>query len=345
MASTLLVRPGLGHWAGPWDRLVDRSPLPSPYLRSWWLSATAGPGRQFVLAVQGDVLNGGIALERRSRLGLPFFTMMGAGPLCPDHLDLLADSGHEDDVGASLAAWFRRPGLRALDLEGVAADSLLVRLLRAPVHRELLAVAPWTALPADPDAYLAARPASFRNKLRRAASRLAAEGASHRVRRGSSVLRSLDILRRLHATQWGDRSRFLPSFDRFAAACRLAAEVDEIAVHELAAGPSVIAIVVAFEVAGRVSLYQSARLTDVRWRDSLTVLLNAVILDACTRGFAEVDFLRGDEPYKSRFAPEQRQLLRLRVANGTFARGVLMTEITARRAKQLATRIAGRGPS
>lgn len=334
----MLVRPELGHWAVQWDRLIDGSPLPSPFLRSWWLTGTAGPGRQFVLVVQGDVLMGGIALERRRRLGLPFFTMMGAGPLCPDHLDLLAKPGHEDDVETSLAAWLRRSGPRALDLEGVDADSLLVSALPAPVHRELLAVAPWTALPADPDTYLAARTALFRRNLRRASARLAAEGVGHRVKRGSPAIRSLDTLQQLHAAQWGGRSRFLPSFDRFAAGCRLAAEVDEVAVHELATGQSVIAIVVAFEVAGRVSLYQSARLTDVRWRDSMTVLLNAVILDACTRGFTEVDFLRGNEAYKSKFAPGQRQLLRLRVANGKFAREVLITEIAARKVKRLATR-------
>ena len=339
MASSLLVRPELGPWAEQWDRLIDRSPLPSPFLRSWWLTGTAGPGRQFVLVVHGDVLMGGIALERRRRLGLPFLTMMGAGPLCPDHLDLLADPGHEDDVLTSLAAWLRRrSGTRVLDLECVDAGACRLRARPASVHRELLAVAPWAALPADPDAYLAVRPALFRKNLRRASSRLAAEGISHQVKRGSSAIRSLETLRQLHVAQWGGRSRFLPSFDRFAAGCRLAAEVDEIAVHELAMDESVIAIVVAFEVARRVSLYQSARLTDFRWRDSMTVLLNAIIRDACTRGFTEVDFLRGDESYKNNFAPEQRQLLRLRVANGKFAREVLITEMAARKAKRLATR-------
>ena len=146
---------------------------------------------------------GGIALERRRRLGLPFFTMMGAGPLCPDHLDLLADPGHEDDVETSLAAWLRRSRMRALDIEGIDADSLLVRAVPAPVHRELLAVAPWAALPADPDAYLAARSALFRKNLRRASSRLAVEGVSHQVKRGSSAIRSLGTLRQLHAAQWG----------------------------------------------------------------------------------------------------------------------------------------------
>ena len=106
--------------------------------------------------------------------------------------------------------------------------------------------------------------------------------------------------------------------------------------HELAMGQSVIAIVVVFEVARRVSLYQSARLTDFRWRDSMTVLLTAIIRDACTRGFTEVDFLRGNEAYKNNFAPEQRQLLRLRVTSGRSARMVLTAETAARKAKRLA---------
>src|SRR5262249_18446851 len=78
----------------------------------------------------------------------------------------------------------------------------------------------------------------------------------------------------------------------------------------------VVATVTAFEVAGRVSLYQSARLTGRRWRDATTVLLAAIIDDACARGFNEVDFLRGDEPYKGRFAPNHREMLRLVAGKG-----------------------------
>jgi CelD/BcsL family acetyltransferase involved in cellulose biosynthesis len=338
LVSSLLIYPDLGHWAAQWDRLVDLAPLPSPFLRSWWLIGTAAADRRFVLAVQDARLLGGLALEQKRRLGLPFLTMMGAGPLCPDHLDLLADRGQEEAVITSVSAWLRRPGPRLLGLEGIPADSLLMKALPAPVHHELLAVAPWAALAADPDAYLAARSATFRKNLRRASSRLAAEGANHRVNRGPSVIRSLDTLRRLHGAQWESRSRFLPSFDRFAAACRLAVEVDEVAVHELAVDQTVIAIMVIFEVAGRVSLYQSARLTDFRWRDATTVLLAAIIRDACRRGFTEVDFLRGNETYKNNFAPERRQLLRLRASSGKSGRVVLTTETAARKAKRLAGR-------
>ena len=81
--------------------------------------------------------------------------------------------------------------------------------------------------------------------------------------------------------QWGDRSNFLPLFGSFAAACRLASEVDEVAVHEIADGDTVVSSVVTFEVARRVSLYQSARSTDPRWSQASTVLLHEVIADAC----------------------------------------------------------------
>jgi CelD/BcsL family acetyltransferase involved in cellulose biosynthesis len=337
LTPSVLVRPDLSHWTPEWDQLVEQSPLPSPFLRSWWLTGTAAARCQFVLVTRDDRLLGGLALEERRRLGVPFFTMMGAGPLCPDHLDLLAERGQEDAVIMSLSGWLRRPGTRLLSFEGVPADSLLMKALPAPVHRELLTVAPWTVLAADGDAYLAARSAGFRKNLRKASSRLAAEGIGHRVNRGPAAIRSLDTLRRLHGAQWGGQSRFLPSFDRFAAACRLAAEVDEIAVHELARDEDVVAIMISFEVAGRISLYQSARLTDARSRDATTVLLNAIIRDACGRGFTEVDFLRGDEAYKNNFAPSQRQLLRLRATSGMPGRVVLTAETAARKAKRLAT--------
>ena len=161
---------------------------------------------------------------------------------------------------------------------------------------------------------------------------MTAQGAAYRINRGRSAVGSLETLRRLHAAQWGGRSRFLPSFDRFAAACRLGAESDEVAVHELHVDGSVIAIMVSFEVAGRVSLYQSARLTDFSWRDATVVLLAAGISDACDRGFAEVDLLRGSEWYKNNFAPERRELLRLRTANAWPGQAGMRAELAVRRA-------------
>jgi CelD/BcsL family acetyltransferase involved in cellulose biosynthesis len=335
-APTLLVLPQLDGWASQWDQLVDQSPLPSPFLRSWWLTGAGGPRGRFLLVVEGDLLLGGLALEERRRFGLQTFQMMGSGPLCPDHLDLLAAPSHEDTAVRLLKDWLCRPGGRILDLKGVRAGSRLIEVLPDPVRCEWLATAPWTPLPDKSESYLAALPSQFRRQVRRASARLAAEGVTHRINRGPSAVRSLETLRELHQAQWGERSRFLPDFDRFAAGCRLGAEVDEVVVHELAIDATVLAIVVSFEVTGRVSLYQSARVTDSRWREATSVLLTTIVADACDRGFTEVDFLRGDEPYKARFVPNRRDLLRLLAGAGGLGRLARLSKTTRSRAMLVA---------
>ena len=318
MPPGLLDVPRLDRWAGQWDRLVDASPLPSPFLRSWWLTGAGGPGRHFLLVVDGADLLGGLPVERRQQV--PGLRMMAAGPLCPDHLDLLAAPGHEAVVLSLLRDWLGRPGQRLLDLSGIRAGSRLTEALPGRVRCQPLAVAPFAPLPGSPQAYRASLPAQFRRNLRVGAKRLAAEGVAHRAFRGPAVEDRLGILRELHRSQWGSRSNFLPVFDRFAAGFAGGCAADEVVVHELGQDGLVVATVTAFEVAGRVSLYQSARLTDRRWRDATTVLLAAVIDDACARGCTEVDFLRGDEPYKDRFAPDRRDMVRLLAGTGITGR-------------------------
>ena len=315
---SLLDVPHLNAWAAQWDQLVDSSPLPSPFLRSWWLTGTSGPGRHFLLVADEAHLLGGLAVETRH----PMLSvrMMGSGSLCPDHLDLLAVPGHEAVVVSLLRDWLCRPGARLLDLKGVRAGSRLAEALPGRVRRQLMAVAPFTPLPDSPEAYRAALPRQFRKNLRVSAKRLAAEGVAHQTIRGRAVRQGLDTLRELHQAQWGRRSGFLPVFDRFAAGFTGGCAADEVVVHELASDDLVVATVTAFEVAGRVSLYQSARLTDHRWRDATTVLLAAIIDDACARGFKEVDFLRGDEPYKGRFTRNQREMMRLVAGRGVIGR-------------------------
>jgi CelD/BcsL family acetyltransferase involved in cellulose biosynthesis len=151
-------------------------------------------------------------------------------------------------------------------------------------------------------------------------------------------VQSLDTLRKLHQSQWGSRSNFLPVVDRFAVGFAGGCAADEVVVHELRKDDLVVATVTAFEVAGRVSLYQSARLTDRRWRDATIVLLGAIIDEACTRGFKEVDFLRGDEPYKGRFTQNRREILRLVAGKGVVGRLGGVAHAASSQATQTASR-------
>ena len=271
--------------------------------------------------------------------------VMGDGSLCPDHLDLLAAPGREAAVVTLLRDWLCRPGERLLDLKGIRAGSSLIEALPGRVRREPMAVAPFAPLPDSPEAYRATLPAQFRKNLRVSAKRLAAEGVTHQSIRGRAVLQRLDTLRELHQSQWGNRSNFLPVFDRFAAGFAGGCAADEVVVHELGNDDLVVATVTAFEVAGRVSLYQSARLTDRRWRDATNVLLAFIIDDACTRGFSEVDFLRGDEPYKGRFTRNHREMVRLVAGQGVVGHLGGATKAATYQTRQTAVRCVRFGRS
>lgn len=313
---SLIDVPELGQWTSQWDGLVDASPLPSPFLRSWWLTGTSGRGRHFVLVVDDGQLLGGLALEQRHRMSS--IQAMGDSALCSDHIDLLAAAGHEAAVSRLIGDWLGRPGDRLLDLRGVRAGSMLAEVLPGRVRREAMAAAPYALLPDSAEAFRATLTSRFRRKIRNTTSRLEGEGVSHRVLRGPAVRSGLDTLRELHRSQWQGRSEFLSSFDCFVAGCTGGIEVDEVVVHQLVTGDLVVATAFAFEVAGRASMYQSARLTDPRWKDVGVTLFASIVDDACARGLTEVDFLRGEEEWKGRFTTQRREMFRLVAGKGVM---------------------------
>lgn len=329
---------GLDGWERQWDGLVDAASLPSPFLRSWWLGATAGPRGQYVLVVEDDRLIGGLALDERRAFGLSMLTLMGSrGHLCPDHLDLVSVPGEEDRAVRALRAWLFRPGARVLDFRGVRSGSRLEAVLPPPAHHRSEEVAPFVHLSAGRP-YLDGLSSRFRQRVRRDRERLRSAGVTHRVHRGPGAVASLDTLHRLHLAQWGRRSHFLPEFDRFAAACRQGARADEVVAHELGTDTETAVVVVAFEVAGRVSLYQSARQSDVRWRGASSVLLTSIIEDAERRGLGEVDFLRGDEAYKAKYARGRRTMVRLLAGNGLTGRLGSTSAVAAVQGRRVAER-------
>jgi CelD/BcsL family acetyltransferase involved in cellulose biosynthesis len=338
----LVVSTCLDRWAVAWDELVDRLPLASPFLRSWWLEATAGARPRFVLVCDGDELIGGLALEERRIAGVPLLRVMGAGALCPDHLDLVAAPGREDAVVACLASWLGRPGSRLVELDGIVSRSRVEAALPGRVRHETVDGAPWIRLPAAPSDYEGQRPRSLRRTVGKTVRRLTPGGMAFRSSTPATVDRSLLVLRQLHLERWGGRSHFLGDFERFAAASRLGAARGELVVRELVVGGTVVAAVACFEVAGRLSLYQSGHAVDHRWRNALTVLLDSVVEDACRRGCAEVDLLRGTEPYKLLFASECRTIVRLSAATGARGRLALGALILLGRLRRAVSRLRSR---
>jgi CelD/BcsL family acetyltransferase involved in cellulose biosynthesis len=292
-------------------------PLPTPFLRSWWLDHVAIGEPVVVLVVDDRRLLGGIALQRSARHGCEWLELLGDGPLEPDHLDLVAAPAEVGAVSRAVAAWLGRPGNRVVDLVGLVDESWAVAALPRRTDVSFRQWAPYAPLPADHATYLAARSGQVRSTISRSGKRLAKAGIAVRVRGHGDVDAALDDLRRLHDARWGERSGFLDSFAAFSAAIRAGAEAGDVRFTDLADGDGrVVAIELELCLAGRWSFYQAGRLDERDLRGSGSVLKDAVIAAAIAAGATEYDLLRGDEPYKDEWASARRRLLRARVGYG-----------------------------
>lgn len=313
----------LGELAPEWDRLVDQMPLPSPFLRSWWLEHVGHGESSFVLAFDDAQLVGGIALQRTTRSGVEWLELLGAGPLEPDHLDLVASVDRVADVQAAVREWLGRSGSRVIDLAGVRPSGWLIDAVPGLGSVTALEVAPYATLPATPAEYLKSRPGRMRSTITRTAKRLAKAGVTLRIVEAADIDSSLATLAALHDGRWGDASGFLDHWDQFAAAARAGAAVGEFAIHELVDADGVVVATEAdFIVGGRTSFYQAGRLTDHELRGSGSALRYDVISAAIERGDREFDLLRGGESYKTDWAGGQRGLVRIR--RGVGPRGVAL---------------------
>lgn len=329
----VVVVDSLGADAAAWDRLVEQCTLPSPFLRSWWLTAMTPPAAAcFLLARSGDDLVGGLALERRRLPGLPVLVNLGAGPLSPDHLDLLAAPGEESQVVDAIARWVHRRGSRLVDLAGVADRDQLPAALGRRALVTVEEAAPYVELSGDLDAYMATLPPIMRNSIRRSTRKLERLGeVAFAVVGPAGIEDSLVRLRALHAGQFGHESGLIREWDRFCAAARAGHGAGELHLFELRVGDEVVAVDVVFTLSGRMSYYQGGRSLEKRHSGAGTVLMAHGFRWACETGVSEVDFLRGTEPYKMQWAAATRRLLRLRVGIGPRGRAA-MAVIRVRRA-------------
>src|SRR6478752_4616203 len=215
-----------------------------------------------------------------------------------------------------------------------------------PDHLDLLAVpgsedvVPNQPLPSAPGTYLTGRTSNFRRSVRRAAKGLASKGIEHRRISPADLPEAFAAFRELHEGREG-RGPLVAQMPALTRALSVGVAVGEARVDVLAAGSDIVAVSLAFVVAGRLSLYQVARSLDRAHDGAGNVLLVAVIEDAVADGCHEVDLLRGGEGYKSSFADETRVVGRLRTAHGSAARAQATAEDAARR---VSARLRSRDP-
>lgn len=315
------VVPHLGEHAAAWDALIDASPLPSPFLRSWWLGAVEPQTASHLLFHAPDgKLVGGVPLVRDRWFGVPRVRFAGAGVLCPDHLDMLCRPGYDTTTRTGYMTWVTSgPRNLVVDLTGLVHHSLLERALARP--GEAIGGAPYAVLPAS-GSYLETRSSSTRRSVRRSERRLTADGSRHVRVAPAALARALADFRRLHESR-PDRAPLLAALPRLARAVAAGQAAGEARVDVLERDGRAQAVSIAFTVAGRLSLYQVARSLEREDDGAGTVLLHRVVEDARLAGCHEVDLLRGDEAYKSSLADDRRSIGRVRDARGPAARALL----------------------
>ena len=234
--TSMMVLPDLGPWREAWNELRRGRPAPDAVLTSLVARArrlcTARASSSSPRIVE---LVGGLALEERVVAGISFVTMLGAGHLCPDHLDLLARTGREDRVKGEIRGWLSNANARVVTLDGLVEGALVLDALPQG-SSAVESTAPWIRV-AGTDAYLATRSRNFRSNIRKAVHRAERDGVRYRHVDPTETSSGIERLRELHLARWGD-GRFISSFDRFAAAAMRGAEIGEVSLRRARRGRS-----------------------------------------------------------------------------------------------------------
>lgn len=331
--------PGDQRAADTWEQLRRRAPTEGLFMTPDWLEPWCrhlGSGRPLVFGVEdgGEVLAlapvdrvwvGGLAVLRPLGLGVSdYFDLLL--PPEPDRRRL-AMSAFADALVERGGAW------DALDLRGVPAESPTVQdLAQAASERGMRHVLvpghsrPAVSLDGTWEEFLNGRPGRFRYNLRSRLRRLEEQGTVtfRTVHRPSEVRWAMAALTELHARRWhGQHTSTI--FSSSSAARRFYAE----AAHRYAERGML--DLTLLEVDGR-PVAGSLGFVDgdtyyyyvPAWEPELaplapsSLLLAHLVERSFERGLRRFDFMLGDEPYKARWATEERQTVNLVVGAPTL---------------------------
>lgn len=337
--------------AADWGRLWRARPIRHVFQGpAWHLALLDSHGAErnpcVVVAEAGEDVVGLLPLSieagRLGFLGAPY----------GDYNDLLGAEARAGETLAAMIAALDAAGLGELVLENVRQDALLRDAAsRVPsdiasrLHWSEAALCPAVALGSEGEAVVAA--ILRKQSLRRHQKKLGRRGSvSFRHLATLEEARTLlplffdqHVARREAA---GDVSLFRrPTARRFYEALlrRLALETIRFSVLELEGAPA--AFHFGFEYDRRLIWYKASFAVELRDCGPGEVLLAKLFEYARDRGLVELDFTRGAEPFKARFANTTRRNYTLRVVPTGVAGALLGFGLTAKRAlKRL-----GRGSS
>ncbi len=344
-----------------WNRLAAGATRPCVFstyewLDSWWGHYGKAYGFHFLSVWEGARMIGALPLVRRfvaiedGVIPVRVILLAGSLEVAPDQLDVMAESGRGGEVAGAIVDYLlaNRNGWDLLHLSHIDADGLLGRALAGAVpasRRDTirLSSAPYIRLQGDFNQYMHQ---TFRGKKRRQVDawhrKVLDEGMQFRACQPGEERHVIHELFRLHGLRAGVKGisshfhgRRLRDF-HVALAARLggAGMLNTLYVEK---DGEILGVLYAFRLDGTVFWYQIG--VDPRFaRMSLgTVLVYELIRQSYEHGIAELDFLRGPGPHKSRWTETARPLSLVNVYNTSLA-GTLQ-KVAYRGRRQLVRRV------
>jgi len=312
-------------WWALWKRVPGALPFASPaWLIAWWRHFA--PGELFTLAVHREGRLVGLApgyledgpLGRR---------VLPLGISLSDHLDVLLDPACEAEAGRALAqaTLLRRQDWDVWELEELLPDAAALRLTLLPGCSEVVQPAqpcPVLRVPDGPEPFPAALPRGKRRHLNLARNRAARQGAVEiAVAEAGTVAEALEHLFRLHRIRWESRGGpgvLAPdpvrAFQRDAAPALLSAGL--LRLYTLSIGGVVAAAQYELAHGPRVHVYLTGFDPAFHHESPSMILLAHAIEQAAAEGRREVDFGRGQEPYKYEWGAVDRFNLKRSIRHG-----------------------------
>lgn len=363
--EVVLDEGGLQGLGASWTGLLQRSQIGSmftsfPWNLAWWHSF--GESYQpYVLVARDSTgeVRGIAPLMRRHAGTVRKLEFIGTG--LSDTGDFLLDADHAEPAARASLAYLQVHCREwdIVDLDEVPAYSPLVKWLGA---RELTGMrliqvprnnCPFIELPATWEDYTHALHRKARQQLEAFSRRVIEETGAHfrMVTEEAEVPDAVARFYKLHLARWATKEDELshehlePGFVPFLEeVCRRAAEHGYLRLAELCVGDEPIASWISFQVNGRLNGYMTG--FDPAWSKQRPgkILHGFVVRQALAEGAHELDFGRGDEPYKYEMGAINRKNCRFVIANDT-SRSAVMFRLTALRmhASTLVHRISAGG--
>lgn len=317
-------------WSELWERCPAATPFQSPeWLLSWWRCFS--PGDLLVLEVRessGRLIGLAPLFIQPAGEVLRHVSFVGSG--ISDYLDILAEPDLASVVAREVVMHLARHPLEweRCDLGNLCTDSpLLVVPKPDELRTEIYAgeTCSFVPLPESVDEYVGTLPWHLRRDLRSGWNRLARSGEGRFEEAGRSSLKeALEAFFRLHRARWRDRG--LPGvvadeamriFHREVAAGMLARA--HLRLYTLSLDQEIVAVVYGFARAQRLYFYLSGFDPRVKRLSPGSLLLHQVIQRSIAAGLKELDFLRGNEPYKREWGARERLTWRLVLLNRSAA--------------------------